>query len=154
TGSPCALLSQYIPEVIEPGRKILKAMGFYGYACTEFKRDPRDGVYKLMEINGRHNLSSLLAVRCGINFPQIHYNHLIRGEVPSSHDFQTNIYWIDFFRDISSAPRFLLNKQHSLFQFIKPYCHSHIDAIFDVDDLKPFRKRIASLIEMVLQPEH
>jgi len=68
-GSPRVILSQRIPEVIEPGRKILRAMGFYGYACTEFKRDPRDGVHKLMEVNGRHNLSTLLAVRCGINFP-------------------------------------------------------------------------------------
>jgi D-aspartate ligase len=46
TGSPCCNMSAVIPEVIEPGRKILQAMGFYGYACTEFKRDPRDGVYK------------------------------------------------------------------------------------------------------------
>ena len=51
------VLSEHVPEVIEPGRKILQAMGFYGYACTEFKRDPRDGSHKLMEVNGRHNLS-------------------------------------------------------------------------------------------------
>ena len=29
------------------------------------KRDARDGRYKLLEINARHNMSSLLAVRCG-----------------------------------------------------------------------------------------
>jgi predicted ATP-grasp superfamily ATP-dependent carboligase len=154
TGSPCVLLSKHIPEVIEPGRKILKAMGFYGYACTEFKQDPRDGVYKLLEVNGRHNLSTLLAVRCGINFPQIHYDHLIRGELPSACNFQTNIYWIDIFRDFSYCPKYLLNKKHSILQFIKPYHHPHVDAIFDLNDLKPFRKRFTSLIKLVLQDAH
>ena len=76
------------PRCIEPGRRILRAMDFDGYACTEFKRDPRDGVYKLMEVNGRHNLSSLLAVRCGVNFPWIHYEHLVHGKQPSAHSYR------------------------------------------------------------------
>lgn len=151
TGSPCALISKQIPEVIEPGRKILKAMGFYGYACTEFKRDPRDGIYKLMEVNGRHNLSTLLAVYCGINFPLIHYNHLVLGDLPSAHDFQTNTYWIDIFRDINYCPKYLRNKKYSLAQFIKPYLRPHVNAIFDKNDLKPFGKRFTSLIKLVLQ---
>jgi len=56
-GSPRVAISKHVPEVMEPGRRILQAMRFYGYSCTEFKRDARDGVYKLMEVNGRHNLS-------------------------------------------------------------------------------------------------
>src|SRR5262245_20492808 len=57
-GSPRVLVSRRVPEVIEPGRAILRALGFSGYACTEFKRDARDGRFKLMEVNGRHNLST------------------------------------------------------------------------------------------------
>ncbi|MDD5371680.1 MAG: hypothetical protein PHQ40_21575, partial [Anaerolineaceae bacterium] len=151
TGSPCVVLSQHIPEVVVPGRKILKEIGFYGYACTEFKLDPRDGVYKLMEVNGRHNLSALLAIRCGINFPLIHYHHLIRGELPPACDFKTNIYWIDIYRDISYCPKFLLHKQHSITQFLRPYFNAHIDAIFDFNDLKPFRKRLIELIKVFIQ---
>ncbi len=82
-GSPRVAVSARIPEVIEPGRDILRSMGFYGFACTEFKRDRRDGVYKLMEVNGRHNLSGLLAVRCGVNFPLIHYRHLVERRASS-----------------------------------------------------------------------
>ena len=154
TGSPCVLVSKHIPEVIGPGRKILSAMGYYGYACTEFKKDPRDGVYKLMEVNGRHNLSTMLAVRCGINFPQIHYNHLIRGELPSEQEFQNNIYWIDAIRDIGYCPQYLHDKYHSLMQFIKPYHHPNVDAIFDLKDLKPFMKRIGSLIKILRRSGH
>ena len=79
-GSPCAVKSEIVNEVLEPGHNILRAMGYYGYSCTEFKRDPRDNVYKLIEVNGRHNLSLMLAVYCGLNFPELHYKHLVFGE--------------------------------------------------------------------------
>ena len=114
TGSPCVLISEYIPEVIEPGRKILQAMGFYGYACIEFKKDPRDGVYKLIEVNGRHNLSMLLAVHCGINFPWIQYRHLVYGEIPSACDYMSGIYWIDVTRDVGYNLKAILGSKYSL----------------------------------------
>lgn len=68
-GYPCAVVSRHVPEVIDYGRALLKGLGYNGYANIEFKKDPRNGVYKLMEINGRHNMSAILAVRCGINYP-------------------------------------------------------------------------------------
>jgi len=64
-GSPRVAVSAHIPAVLGPGRRILAGLAFGGFACTEFKQDSRDGVYRLMEVNGRHNLSGLLAVRCG-----------------------------------------------------------------------------------------
>lgn len=151
TGSPCVAVSEHIPEVIEPGRKILQAMGFYGYACTEFKRDPRDGVYKLMEVNGRHNLSSLLAVRCGINFPWIHYEHLIHNKLPSPCDYQTGMYWIDLIRDISVAPGYLFQERYSPTRYLKPYLGPHVFAVPDSGDRKPFTKQCTRLAKTALR---
>jgi D-aspartate ligase len=145
-GSPCVAISKQIPEVIEPGRRILQAMGFYGYSCTEFKKDPRDGVYKLMEVNGRHNLSTLLAVRCGINFPWLHYKHLVKGELPSAPAYRTGIYWIDITRDASYSIRCLSKHRYSPIQYIQPYLKSHVFAVLDLRDPKPFLKRLAYLI--------
>jgi D-aspartate ligase len=141
TGSPCAAVSKEIPEVLESGRKILQAVGYAGYACTEFKRDPRDGVYKLMEVNGRHNLSTLLAVRCGINFPWLHYEHLMHGKPPTTNEYQTGVYWIDIVRDLSVAPHYLLQKRYPLRDFARPYFNPHVNAILDRRDLRPFAKR-------------
>ncbi len=142
-GSPSVVSSVPVPEILEPGRKILRAMNFYGYACTEFKRDPRDGVYKLMEVNGRHNLSTLLAVRCGLNFPEIHYRHLVLGELPPPLTYPHDIYWIDLTRDL----------YHNLFRtrsqdgFFAPYRRKHIFAILDFKDPKPFLKRCNDLVK-------
>ncbi len=148
-GSPCVAISKHIPEVIEPGRRILQAMGFYGYSCTEFKRDPRDGIYKLMEVNGRHNLSGLLAVRCGINFPWLHYNHLIRGEAPSATGYRTGVYWIDITRDAAYSARCLSSHRYSPIQYVRPYLKPHVFAVLDLGDPKPFLKRLGDLIMRV-----
>jgi predicted ATP-grasp superfamily ATP-dependent carboligase len=149
-GSPRVAVSKQIPEVLEPGRKILRAMRFYGYSCTEFKKDARDGVYKLMEVNGRHNRSGLLAVHCGINFPWIQYRHLVYGELPSACDFRTGVYWIDLFRDISFSLKYLSKEGYSLSQYIQPYCGPHVFAILDRQDLKPFIRRGINLFKRVL----
>jgi len=149
-GSPRVALSNKIPEVIEPGRKILKAMGFYGYACTEFKKDTRDGVYKLMEVNGRHNLSTLLAVRCGINFPWLQYQHLVENEQPTAHDFKTGIYWIDITRDVGYSLGYLKQERYSLRQYLRPYFKQHVFAIFDLKDIRPFIRRCLFLLKQGL----
>jgi len=149
-GSPRVALSNKIPEVIEPGRKILKAMGFYGYACTEFKKDTRDGVYKLMEVNGRHNLSTLLSVRCGINFPWLQYKHLVNNELPVAKGFESGIYWIDITRDMGYSLKFLKEEGYSLKQYFRPYINRHVFAIFDLSDIKPFVRRCLFLFKQGL----
>jgi len=136
--------------VIEPGRKILKAMGFYGYACTEFKKDTRDGVYKLMEVNGRHNLSTLLAVRCGINFPWLEYQHLVENEQPTAQDFKTGIYWIDITSDVGYSLGYLKQERYSLRQYLRPYFNQHVFAIFDLKDIRPFIRRCLFLLKQGL----
>jgi predicted ATP-grasp superfamily ATP-dependent carboligase len=146
-GSPCVVVSKDIPEVIEPGRKILRAMGFCGYSCTEFKKDARDGVYKLMEVNGRHNRSSLLSVRCGVNFAWLQYKHLILGELPSACDYRTGVYWVALARDVAYGLKRRNAERPSLAQFLQPYLGPHVFAILDWRDPKPFVLRCVSLVK-------
>jgi D-aspartate ligase len=149
-GSPRVAMSKYIPEVLEPGRRLLRAMGFNGFSCTEFKKDARDGIYKLMEVNGRHNRSGLLALRTGINFPWLQYNHLVCGELPSNCDFRTGIYWTDLFRDISYSLKFLRQEGYSPAQYFEPYFRPHVDATWDTQDLQPFFRRIVNLAKKII----
>jgi D-aspartate ligase len=150
-GSPRVVMSRDIPEVLESGRKILRAMSFTGYACTEFKRDARDGVYKLMEVNGRHNLSTLLAVRCGINFPWLHYRHLVFGELPSARAYREGIYWIDLTRDIAYSAKYVKVEKYRPAEYLRPYFHQHTFAILDFKDPLPFVKRCLFLCAEALR---
>jgi D-aspartate ligase len=149
-GSPRVAVSKHIPEVLEPGRKILQAMGFYGFSCTEFKKDARDGIYKLMEVNGRHNRSGLLAVHCGINFPWIQYKHLVCGEWPVSCNYRAGVYWIDIFRDVSYSLRCFRHEGFTLSQYLQPYRGPHVFAIWDKYDPKPFIQRGLNLARRLL----
>jgi D-aspartate ligase len=140
-GVPRVVMSKDIPEIIEPGRRILRAMGYYGYSCTEFKRDVRDGVYKLMEVNGRHNRSGMLALRCGINFPWIHYQHLLGGDLQPPDRPQHGIYWVDEFNDIDHSIRFAKQERYALSDYARPYLRPHIFSTYSLKDPKPFLKR-------------
>jgi predicted ATP-grasp superfamily ATP-dependent carboligase len=144
-GSPRVAVSEHIPEVVEPGRRILSAMGFYGFACTEFKLDARDGTYKLLEVNGRHNLSGMLALRCGIDFPLIQYRHLVEGVLPTGGAFRGGVYWTDVFRDVGYSLAYLRREGFAPSEYLAPYARRHCDAILDVRDMGPFWTRLRYL---------
>jgi D-aspartate ligase len=141
TGSPSVVVSKWLPEVAELGRRLLRVAKFSGYSCTEFKLDPRDGEYKLMEVNARHNLSSLLATRCGLNFPWIQYEHLVHGLVPEPREYEQGIYWIDVTRDMQNLPYYLRRPGYSVGSFLEPYLRSHIFAVLDRHDVGPAATR-------------
>ena len=146
-GAPRVALSEWIPEILEPGRKVLQAIGFCGYSCTEFKRDARDGIYKLMEVNGRHNLSGLLAVRCGINFPWLHYRHLMEKKIPQATTYRKGVYWVDMTRDLGYSLKCLWQERYPLSVYLKPYLEPHVFAIWDIKDIKPFLQRIGFIMK-------
>lgn len=147
-GVPRVVVSKIVPEVVESGRKILKALNFNGYSCTEFKRDPRDGVFKLMEINGRHNRSTMLAVRCGINFPWVEYAHHTNREIRVSKEYEEGVYWIDELRDILHSIRYFKEERYTWKQYARPYLCPKVCAIFDINDMRPFVKRVSDIMKM------
>ena len=60
-------------------RRLLDELGWHGVAMVEFKQDVRDGIPKLMEINGRFWGSLQLAIDAGVDFPAL----LVRGVEPT-----------------------------------------------------------------------
>jgi D-aspartate ligase len=144
-GSPRVLISEWIPDAIEPGRATIAALGFSGFANIELKRDARDGRFKLMEINARHNMSSLLAVRCGVNFPMIEYRHRIRGELPRQRRQRQGFYWSNNLQDLAFSVRGLRSEGLTLPEYLAPYAHPHCDAILDRRDLRPWLARVSHL---------
>lgn len=150
-GVPRVVVSREIPEVMEDGRRILKAMGFYGYSCTEFKKDSRDGRYKLLEVNGRHNRSGLLALNCGINFPWAEYRYHAFGEKPEASGFRSGVFWIDEVSDIVNSVKYRKKEQYGFRDYLEPYRSPHVFAVFDSRDMKPFGKRIKELGKLAVR---
>lgn len=67
----------WIEDLAEAGLRLLAALGYHGVSQVEFKRDPRDGRYRLMEVNARHWLWHSLAAACGVNLSYVAYRDAI-----------------------------------------------------------------------------
>ncbi len=69
-GGPSTLRESIDGDTIRRyGRQLLEHLDWPGIAMVEFKRDPRDGVPKLMEINPRFWGSLHLPLHAGVDFP-------------------------------------------------------------------------------------
>ncbi len=112
----------WVDEVVEHGLTYLRGLGYHGLAQVEFKRDPRDGAYKLMEINPRLWLWHGLAAACGVDFPLIAYRDLIGDAVEPVRSDGHRKRW---------AATLVAGSWPALAQ--PPY----VDAIFARDDLRP-----------------
>lgn len=72
----------WVDEAVSAAMRLLRAFGFHGLSQVEFKRDPRDGRYKLMEINPRLWQWHGLATALGVDFTRIAYLDLL-GSPPA-----------------------------------------------------------------------
>ncbi|HEU4963923.1 MAG TPA: ATP-grasp domain-containing protein [Bacilli bacterium] len=80
--------SVHLPELIEQTTRLLETLSWHGVVEIEYMRDPRDGVYKLMEINPRFWNSLALAVQSGVDFPQLLYQVAMTGDAEPVHAYE------------------------------------------------------------------
>jgi predicted ATP-grasp superfamily ATP-dependent carboligase len=139
SGLPRVVLSARVDDVVEPARRLLDALELDGFACVEFRRDDRDGAFKLLEVNGRHNLSSLLSIRCGLNFPYIGYRYLTTGERPEPTAARTGLYWIDEWLELSFNRSAAGRDGDTWGQIARPWLDNHVFSVLDRRDPAPAR---------------
>lgn len=75
-GNSTAMVSVPLAEVsqaVESLRRVLGTVGYRGIFSGEFKRDPRDGQFKLLEVNTRPWWFIDFAVRCGVDVCHMAY---------------------------------------------------------------------------------
>lgn len=71
--------------------ELLGKLKWHGVAMVEFKRDRRDGIPKLMEVNGRFWGSLALSTAAGVDFPYLLHKMITEGDVEPVFDYQTGI---------------------------------------------------------------
>jgi D-aspartate ligase len=137
-GFPTVVRSRHMPEVLRTGRRMAAALGYSGFSCMEFKRDIRDGTYKLMEVNGRHNYSGQLANACGIDFPWLSYLAASQRVLPLALDSVVpEMFWIDEERDTLALLRALCRGGSAVPSWLEPYRNAHVYAVFSGADPLP-----------------
>jgi predicted ATP-grasp superfamily ATP-dependent carboligase len=112
----------WVEEVVQQGLALLRALGFHGISQVEVMRDPRDGRYKLLEVNPRLWQWHSLAAACGVDLPYIAYRDLVGEPLPPARMHGDGKRW---------AITLMAGKPLALER--PPY----VDAVFARDDPKP-----------------
>jgi D-aspartate ligase len=124
------------PAVIAPACRFLEAIRFTGIAEVEFKRDSRDGRYKLLDINPRLWGWHTLCARAGIDFTYLLWLLATGKEIPQVSG-RFGIGWIRFAADLPVAIQQILRRRLSLRDYIRSLRRTAEEAIFAADDPLP-----------------
>ena len=82
------------PPLEAIGREIAAKLPLRGPFKMDFKRDPRDGRWLLLEINARYNLWHYLAARNGLNLMRVAYDYLVDRSRPEPMRARATYRWI------------------------------------------------------------
>jgi len=121
-GSARIGVSVWVDEVVDQGLALLRELRFHGISQVEFKRDPRNGVYKLIEVNPRLWQWHGLAGSCGVDLPVIAHRDLMGHREPPRRMTEEGKLW---------AITFMANLPP------KPQRPRYVDAVLARDDLGP-----------------
>jgi len=136
-GSASYVKSIYDPDLEEIGIKLLDAIGYIGLCGIEFKLDPRDDTYKLIEFNARFGLWDILATKCGIDLPWIAYRDALRLPVQKSNGHQNGVIWLSLARDLRAFRQYNREGVLSLYQWLSSLRGKKCGASFAWDDPRP-----------------
>jgi len=143
SGSFCK--SSWRSSAIEQGTWLLKEIGYYGFAAPELKKDPRDGLYKLIEINARTTLQNRLAAACGADIEYIAYLDLTGQTANESVFPHNNILWVDDFADALSSLIYLKRHNLGIVEIVKTLKARKVHSVMAWDDPIPFFARAINL---------
>ena len=127
-----------VPELREPTIALLQRIGWQGMASAEYKLDPRDGRYRLMEINGRCFLTHGLATRCGVNYPLLAWREHALGETVSAQPNDWRGFWLHLHADLLYTAVQERGPDWSWGDFFRSYRGPWVDAVWSPSDPKPF----------------
>ena len=124
------------PQVIEPAARLLAAIRITGLVEVEFKRDPRDGKFKVLDINPRVWGWHTLGVRAGVDFSYLAWR-LVKGEPVAEVQGRAGARWIRMGSDFPMAMQEILTGRLSLSNYLKSLRGSLECAMFAWDDPMP-----------------
>jgi predicted ATP-grasp superfamily ATP-dependent carboligase len=125
-----------LPEAEEPARALLARLRYTGLVEIEFKRDPRDGRCKLLDVNPRLWGWHTLCARAGIDFTWLAWL-LARGERVESGPARAGVRWTRLTTDLPTAAKELRAGRLSVPDYLRSLRGPRERAIFARDDLLP-----------------
>jgi D-aspartate ligase len=134
-----------LPLVEELTLKFLRAINYYGLAEVEFKLDPRDGKYKLLDVNARTWGFHALGSPAGVDFSYLLYADQVGEPVETSRG-RAGVGWIRMVTDVPTSIRDIFAGRLTSRAYVRSLRDFKIESVFSADDIVP------SLAEVALLP--
>ena len=133
-----------MPELAEPSCRFLAAIGYYGLVELEYKRDPRDGVCKLLDVNARTWGYHSLGQSAGVDFPYLLFRDQIGAPVEEAHA-RAGVRWIRLSTDVPNALRDIRAGRLRSRDYLRSLRGVDTEAVFSLRDPVPGLYEIALL---------
>ena len=127
----------HVPELEDMGTRFLKAMGYQGISEVEFMWDPRDGIFKLIEINARFWAWHGLAIAAGVDLPFLMYRDML-GDTVQVNDFEDGVHWLRLLVDVPASAIQVAKGNISIPAYLKSWKGKKTFDVFSWRDPLPF----------------
>ena len=134
-----------LPELEEPSERLLRRIDYYGLVELEYKRDPRDGAYKLLDVNARTWGYHSLGAHAGVDFPYLLYVDQI-GEHVERCRAVPGVSWVRLATDLPTAAVELAAGSLDWRAYLRSLRSIDVEAVFSARDPLP------GLVEVALLP--
>ena len=133
-----------VGELAEPSIRFLEAIGYYGLIELEYKRDPRDGRHKLLDVNARTWGYHTLGQAAGVDFPYLLFRDQVGAPVEEAHA-RPGIRWIRLATDVPNAVRDIRAGTLRSGDYLRSLRGVDTEAVFSFQDPLPFCYELALL---------
>jgi predicted ATP-grasp superfamily ATP-dependent carboligase len=130
------------PELEAPSERFLRSVGYYGLVELEYKLDPRDGLYKLLDVNARTWGYHSLGPRAGVDFPALLYADQV-GEPVERVRARPGVRWIRLMTDLPTAAVELRAGRLRWGAYLRSLRSADTEAVFSRQDPLPGLAEIA-----------
>ncbi len=133
-----------LPQIEELSERFLRAINFHGLVEIEFKRDPRDGRYKLLDVNARTWGFHLIGSVCGVDFPYLAFADQLGLHVEQTHA-PAGTGWLRLLTDVPTSISDFAHGSLSVGGYLRSLRAARVDAVFSWADPLPFLAEILLL---------
>jgi len=144
--------SVYIEGCYNQSIPLLKELNYTGVCEVEYLCDPRDGKYKLIEINARTWLWVGLARACGVDYARLIYNYVNNIPCEYPRTYQTGLRWYNPISDSVYSLVAIFKRTLTLGDYLRTnFTGEKINALFADNDWKPGFAYIFNLFSFLKQ---
>jgi D-aspartate ligase len=133
------------PAIVAPSLRLLEAMRYTGVVEIEYKRDPRTGAEKPLDINARYWAWHTLGRRAGADFPYLQWR-AIHGESFPEIRLRPGVRWMRGLTDLTAAFGAIRAGTLTLPRYLASFRPPIEFALFAPDDPIPFFTDIPTVL--------